>query len=382
MLNFTFYNPTKIIFGKKTIATLAELIPQNAKVMMIYGGGSIKKNGVYEQVKKALKDNLVEFGGIEPNPEYETCLKAVKLAKENNVDFLLAVGGGSVIDATKFIGAAFYFEGEAWDIITKQPHLTKALPIGCVLTLPATGSEMNRNSVISRRATGEKKAFREDISFPKFSILDPETTYSLPQEQTINGVVDSFVHVIEQYITYDVNTPLQDRQAEAVLATLIEEAPKVLNNPQDYDARANIMWCATSALNHSLACGTIGDWATHVIGHELTAKFGLDHAKALAVILPSLWRHQKTNKAKKLAQMGRRVFGINNEDDYKTASQTIEKTEEFFNFIGMPTKLSSYGISYEMCQDIPAIFTKRGIILGENQNLGAKEIDEILKSSI
>ncbi|MGD9638122.1 MAG: iron-containing alcohol dehydrogenase [Alphaproteobacteria bacterium] len=384
MLNFEFHNPTKIVFGKKTISKLPKLIPAGAKVMIVYGGGSIKKNGIYEQVTAALKDyDFIEFGGIEPNPEYETCLKAINLAKENNISFLLAVGGGSVIDATKFIASGFFFEdGEPWDIIAKASPLEKALPLGCVLTLPATGSEMNRNSVISRRAKNEKMAFRNDISFPKFSILDPEATFSLPETQTVNGIVDAFIHVVEQYITYDVNSPLQDRQAEAVLATLIEEAPKVINNPKDYDARANIMWCATTALNHSLACGNVGDWATHGIGHGLTITFGLDHGKALAVILPSLWRYQFECKKQKLAQMGRRVYGITSSDDEYTARETIRKTEEFFNSIGMPTKLKHYGITFEQCKHIPETFTEKKIFLGEKQNLGEKEIAEIIQGAI
>lgn len=236
MNNFDFHNPTRILFGKGEIAKLGQLIPTSTKILMLWGGGSIKSNGVHDQVTKALKDHqVVEFSGVEPNSRYETCMKAVEKIKSEKLEFVLSVGGGSVLDAAKFIGAAVCFEGEPWDILTKGAAVTKAMPLASVLTLPATGSEMNRNSVISRESTQEKKAFASPHVSPQFSILDPETTYTLPESQTINGIVDAYVHVIEQYLTYPVKAQIQDRWAEGVMLTLIEEGPKVIKNPNDYD---------------------------------------------------------------------------------------------------------------------------------------------------
>jgi NADP-dependent alcohol dehydrogenase len=338
-----------------------------------------KKNGVYNQVKEALSNKeVLEFSGVEPNPEYETCMKAVEIVKKEKVDFLLAVGGGSVIDATKFIAAAVKFEGEPWDILEKRPVLKDAMSFGTVLTLPATGSEMNQNSVVSRREKGLKKAFMDKAVFPKFSILDPEVTYSLPTKQTVNGIVDAMVHVIEQYITYDVNSPLIDRQAEAILSTLIEEAPKVLLNPKDYDARANIMWCATQALNHNLQSGTVGDWSVHAIGHELTAKFGIDHGQSLAIVLPSMWKHEFEGKKQKLAQYANRVWKLEGTQE-ELAQKAISKTVEFFNQIGMKTKLSDYGIKFEDCVSVGDVFAS--VKIGERQNISKKEVLEILQMS-
>ncbi len=293
MLNFTYHNPVKVVFGKGAIAELPKLIPAEAKVLMTYGGGSIKQNGVYEQVIHAMQGRpMLERGGIEPNPRYETCMKAVELAKAEGVDFLLAVGGGSVVDGTKFIAAAVpYRGGDPWDMLLDWGRVpANPLPLGCVLTLPATGSEMNGGAVISRESTGEKLFFVTPQTFPRFSILDPETTYSLPPRQVANGIVDAWVHTTEQYLTYPAEAPLQDRQAEAILLTLIEEGPKALADPQNYAVRANLMWCATQALNGLIGCGVPQDWATHMIGHELTALYGIDHAQSLALVLPGVLR--------------------------------------------------------------------------------------------
>lgn len=382
MLNFTFCNPVKIVFGKETISELETLIPIDKYVMMIYGGGSIKKNGVYEQVKKALRHHdMVEFAGIEPNPLYETCMKAVEICRRDKIDFILAVGGGSVLDASKFIAASVNFEGDPWNILVKGAEITSALPIGSVMTLPATGSEMNSNSVISRRSTEEKFPFSSPLVYPQFSILDPETTYSLPERQTVNGIVDAFVHVMEQYMTFDMDSPLQDRQAEAILLTLIEEAPKVKANPNDYNARANIMWCAAQALNGVISCGVAQDWATHMLGHELTALYGLDHARTLACVLPSLLRNRKNAKLGKLVQMGRRVFGINENDNEKTAEKTVCAIEDFFHSAGMKTKLSDYGInSGEAALKVSERFKKRSSVFGEREDITPEVSAEIIKN--
>ncbi len=346
MNNFTYCNPVKIVFGKGAIAGLPDLLPANATVLLIYGGGSIKRNGVYDQVAKALRGRTwKEFGGIEPNPLHETCLQAMAFARKEKAGFLLAVGGGSVLDATKYIAAGCEYGGDPWDILAKEAEVRSALPLGCVLTLPATGSEMNCTAVISKKATCEKRHFASPKVTPLFSILDPETTFSLPTRQTVNGIVDAFVHVTEQYVSSPCNAPLQDRQAEAILLTLMEEAPKVLAHPADYDGRANLMWAATNALNGLIGCGVPQDWTTHMVGHELTALYGIDHAQSLAVVLPPLWRRTKTERQAKLAQMARRIFGAARDlPDAAVADRAIDATERFFQSLGMRTKLADYGI--------------------------------------
>ncbi len=384
MNNFEFFCPTKVLFGKNTISELPKLIDKSHRILMIYGGGSIKKNGVYDQVKKALEGyQLFEFGGIEPNPKYETCMKAVEMIKQENIDFLLAVGGGSTLDGTKFIAAAAKYEGDnAYDaILVREEPVKDALPIADVITLPATGSEMNNGAVISRLATNEKLPFHSDLVFPRFSIIDPQVTFSLPQKQTINGIVDTFVHVMEQYCTYDVNTPLQDDWALGILRTLINEAPKVLAEPNDYEARANIFWCATCGLNYWISLGAVQDWATHMIGHELTAFYGIDHGQSLAIVLPRLLKNQKVSKSKKLAKLAREVFGVNETVDLKAADKAIDNIEEFFNSIGMKTKLSDYEIdSMDAAEKIKDRFNKRNTALGEKGNITAETAFEILKN--
>ncbi len=312
MLNFTYYNPTRIIFGKGTIPQVKALIPEKAKVMLTFGGGSIRHNGVYEQVMRSLEGHRVlEFGGIEPNPRYETCLRAVAQVKAEGVDFLLAAGGGSVIDGTKFIAAAAKYAGpEPWDLLRNWPLIRDALPLGTVLTLPGTGSEMNAGAVVSRESTTEKLYFVSEHTYPRFSILDPETTFTLPDRQFANGTVDAYVQVLEQYLTYDVNAPLQDRFSEGILLTLLAEAPKVKADPRNYNARANIMWCATNGLNGWIACGQPQDWASHMIGHELTALYGVDHGQSLAIVMPGVMHHQRGRKAEEAASIRRACVGL------------------------------------------------------------------------
>lgn len=380
MRNFTYHNPTKIVFGKGSIAKLAELVPQDQTILLTYGGGSIKRNGVYDQVMAALGERKVlSFGGIEPNPCYETLMQAVALARAEGAGFLLAVGGGSVLDGTKFIAAAVKYEGaDPWDILATHAPISGALPLASVLTLPATGSEMNSGAVISRASTREKFAFGSRYTFPVFSILDPETTFSLPDRQVANGIVDAFIHVSEQYMTYDVNAPLQARQAEAVFMTLIEQAPLVQAGPHSYEVRANLMWCATQALNGVISCGVPEDWATHEIGHELTALFGLDHGQTLAIVHPALWRHELSHKLARLAQFGRRVWGIQGLSDAQTAEQAIAQTEAFFQSVGVPTRLSQYGIALADCAPIVERFRRRGTKLGEHGSIDAEAVGEIL----
>jgi len=380
MYNFTFYNPVKILFGKGQIANIAGEIPTSAKILVTYGGGSIKRNGVYDQVVKALAGhNFMEFGGIEPNPRYETLMQAVELVRRERVDFLLAVGGGSVLDGTKFIAAAVNFLGDPWDILAKKAPVTSALPMGTVLTLPATGSEMNTNAVVTKWATKEKLYFSSPLVFPKFSVLDPETTYSLPPRQIGNGIVDAFTHVAEQYLTFPANSPLQDRMAEAILATLIEEGPKTVQNPTDYDARANVMWCTTMALNGLIGVGVPQDWATHMIGHELTALHNLDHAQTLAVVLPSLLTWQKQQKREKLLQYSDRIWHITDGTAEERIDQAIAKTRDFFEAVGVPTRLSAYGVDTSTIPTIVQRLDQRGMFpLGERRDITGDSVEQIL----
>ncbi len=381
MLNFTYYNPVKIVFGKGTVAELPKLIPAGNKVMMIYGGGSIKQNGVYDQVVKALSGRtLAEFGGIEPNPRYESCQKCIEAVKKQGAEFLLAVGGGSTLDATKFIAAAFHYKGDdPWDFMHDATLIpAHALPLGCVLTLPATGSEMNGFSVISRDSTQEKLAFSSPTVFPKFSILDPTTTYSLPPRQTANGIVDAFVHVLEQYTTFDAGSPLQDRQAEAILLTLVEEGPKVLAKPKSYSARSNVMWCAASALNGMIGCGVPQDWLTHMIGHEITALYGLDHAQTLALIYPGVARHYRERKKQKLLQYAQRVWGLAQNDEDDRIDAAIEKTDAFFRSLGVGTRLADYNIPAEAGKLVADRFARRDRPLGERGDVKPADVEAIV----
>jgi len=378
MQNFTYKNPTEILFGKGMISGIAERIPKEKGVLFLYGGGSIRKNGVYEQVRVALKGHrFTEFSGIEPNPLYETCLRAVEIVKKEKIGFILAVGGGSVLDAAKFIAAAACFQqSDAWAILREHgANVKDALPIGTVLTLPATGSEANGNAVISRKATQEKLPFYSPRVFPQFSVLDPETTFSLPLKQVRNGIVDAFVHVMEQYMTYPVQAPLQDRMAESVLQTLIEVAPVTLKKPKDYAARATFMWSATMALNTLIGCGVPQDWSSHMIAHELTAFYGLDHAETLAIVLPGVWQYKLTAKKKKLEQYGKRIWGV------KTAKEAILKTEAFFHSLKMPTRFGDYQIAVnEAAGKVRERFSERDSVFGEHKDITPDAAAKILAS--
>lgn len=347
MLNFDFYNPTQIVFGKDRIADLAKLVPATAKVLILVGGASAEKTGTLAEVRQALGARQHEtFSGIEPNPSFDTAMKAVQQVRGGGFDFLLAVGGGSVIDAAKFIAAAVPFEGDAWDILLKGGrNIKSALPFGAVLTLPATGSEMNNGSVITRRDIGAKLPFRSPHLFPRFSVLDPTKTYTLPPQQLANGVVDAFVHTVEQYLTYPVNAPLQDRFAESLLQTLVDIGPRLLAAAEpDYDDRASLMWAATLALNGLIGAGVPQDWATHMIGHELTALHNIDHARTLAIVLPAMLNERRVQKRAKLLQYGERVWGIRSGSDDERITAAIDQTRDFFERMGIPTRLSAYGL--------------------------------------
>ncbi|MDP2890617.1 MAG: iron-containing alcohol dehydrogenase [Bacteroidota bacterium] len=384
MYNFEYQNPVKIIFGKGEIQKVGENIPVGSKILLTYGGGSIFKNGVYKQIKDSIQGfEVVEFGGIEPNPHYETLMKAVEMIKKENITFLLSVGGGSVLDGTKFIAAAAFFtQGDPWQILSKQAKVENALPIGAVLTLPATGSEMNGNSVVTRIETTEKLSFASQKVMPLFSILDPEVIFSLPDKQVANGIVDAFVHVIEQYLTFPVNSPIQDRFAESILNTLVEEGPKVLANRTDYEAAANFMWSATMALNGLIGVGVPQDWASHMIGHELTAYHGIDHARTLAIVLPGVMHIKRELKKEKLLQLGERVWSIKDGNTEERIDKTIQKTIDFFESVGLPTRLPDYGISTDTIDKICDRFKKRRFKIGEKADIGPDAIRLILKDRL
>ena len=383
MYNFQYANPTRICFGEGQIATLPELVPAGSRLLVLYGGGSIKQNGVYEQLTQALAGReWLEFPGIGANPQYDQLMEAVALVKRERIDFLLAVGGGSVVDGTKFVAAAACFEGEdPWDILLDKAPIKAALPLGCVLTLPATGSESNPAAVVSR---GEAKlSFYNPLVLPRFAVLDPTTTYSLPPRQVGNGVVDAFVHILEQYLTFPVGGEVQDRLAEGLLQVLVDNGPKALVDPTHYQVRANLMWAASLALNGLIGRGVPQDWSTHAIGHQLTALHGLDHAQSLAVVLPSLLREQAAQKQEKLAQFAERVWHSSREDKALRIEEAIIRTEQFFQQMGVGTRLADYGLT-ESC--IPAICSnlKRfGLTaLGEQQDIDPDKVARILSHAL
>lgn len=385
MLNFTYYNPTRIVFGAGSIARLGALLPADARILILYGGGSAERNGTLAEVEAALGTRTVQrFGGIEPNPSYETLMKAVELVRREKLDFLLAVGGGSVIDGSKFVAAAVDYDGEPWHILeTYGKHITRAVPLGCVLTLPATGSEANCAGVVTRKSIKAKLGFGSTHVYPRFAVLDPEKTYSLPPRQIGNGVVDAFVHVMEQYVTYPVHAAVQDRYAESLLQTLIEVGPQALATPQDYDVRANLMWSATQALHGLIGAGVPQDWATHKIGHELTALHGLDHAQTLAIVLPNLLHLRRDVKHDKLLQYASRVWKIDTGTAEARIDAAIAHTRAFFESLGVKTRLSDYGIGAEAIDDIVAQLEAHGMnAIGEDKGIDLEFSRRILHACI
>lgn len=385
MKNFNFHNPTRILFGKGSIAELKDQVPADAKVLILYGGGSAERTGVLDQVREALAGRaILEFGGIEPNPRYATTLKAVEMIRENAVTFLLAVGGGSVIDATKFIAAAVKYDGDAWDILTSRGSvITQAVPFGSVLTLPATGSEMNSGGVITNPEKEAKLPFSSVHCYPVFSVLDPEVTYTLPPRQIANGVVDAFVHTTEQYLTYPVAAPVQDGFAETLLRTLIELGPKALETPEDYDIRSNLMWTATMALNGLIGAGVPQDWATHMIGHEITALNDTDHARTLAVVLPALLNDQREVKREKLLQYASNVWNIREGSNDERIDAVIEATRGFFEQMGIKTRLGDYDVDAGGINHIVSALKEHGMTsLGEHKAIGPDDARRILEAAL
>jgi NADP-dependent alcohol dehydrogenase len=385
MLNFSFQNTTQILFGEGQIASLKKHIPSDAKILITYGGGSIKSNGVYDQVAAALSEHtFFEFSGIEPNPSYDTLMKAQDIIKENNIDFILAVGGGSVVDGSKFIAAAALFEGDdAWDIVSKQARIKKALPLACVLTLPATGSESNTGAVVTR--DGNKLPFASPLVRPIFAVLDPAVTLSLSDRQISNGVVDAFVHTMEQYLTYSVNAKVQDRFAEGLLLTLVEEGPKALApaTSKDLEIRGNIMWAATMALNGLIGAGVPQDWATHMIGHELTGTHGIDHARTLAIVLPAVMKVCKDAKREKLLQYAERIWNVTEGDEDSRINRAIELTEQFFETMQVPTRLSHVDLGEADIDVLIEKLTNHGMVkLGEHRAVTPDVSREILMTAL
>lgn len=396
MLNFDFYNPTRIIFGQGRMAELSQHIPANARVLIVVGGASAEKNGTLAQVRSALGTRAhATFGGIEPNPSYETCLRAVQQIQSEGWDFLLAVGGGSVIDAVKFIAAAVYAEGDPWDILlTHGRRIVRALPYGVVLTLPATGSEMNDGAVITHRALGAKLVFSNAHCFPRFALLDPTQTYTLPPRQLANGVVDAFVHITEQYLTYPAGGIVQDHLAEGLLQTLIQIGPRMVGvSAQEqadaapvYEDRANLMWTASLALNGLLGAGVPQDWATHYIGHELTALYGIDHARTLALVLPALLHECRAHKSAKLLQYAQRVWGLSAHtagSEQECITQAIERTRDFFESLAVPTRLSAYGLGESAVQAVVANLQAHHLTkLGETRDITPDVVQRILRAAL
>jgi NADP-dependent alcohol dehydrogenase len=384
MENFTFHNPTRLHFGKGQIAQLAKEIPADARVLLLAGGGSIKANGVHAQVRSALGARTVhEFWGVDANPDYDTLMQAVELARREKLDWVLAVGGGSVLDGAKFVAAAVPFAGDPWSFVQKRgAGIDSALALGAVLTLPATGSEANCFSVISRRALKEKLAFGHPSVFPRFSILDPETTFSLPPRQVANGIGDAFCHVIEQYLTYPADAAIQDRFAESILRVLIEEGPKTLANPTDYAARANFFWAATWALNGAIGAGVPQDWATHVIGHELTALHGIDHACTLAIVLPNLLQAQRDAKRAKLLQYAARVWDLRDGPEDARLDAAIAKTRAFYESLGIKTRLADYQVPAATAAEVAARLEKRGMKqFGDRNGMTPALAEQILRAA-
>ncbi len=384
MENFTYFNPTRIHFGRGQIAAIDGELPPKSRVLLLAGGGSIRSNGVHDQVRRALGSRTVlEFFGVEANPDYDTLMKAVVLARAEKIDWILAAGGGSVLDGAKFVAAAVPYAGDPWEILqTRGSKLQTALPIGTVLTLPGTGSEANGASVISRRSIKQKLAFIHPLAFPRFSILDPETTFTLPERQISNGIADAFTHVIEQYLTYPARAAIQDRFAESVMHVLIDEGPGSARNPTDYDARANVVWAATWALNGAIGAGVPQDWASHTIGHELTALHGIDHARTLAVVIPSLLNVQRASKGAKLVQYAERVWGVASGSEAARIDAAIEKTRDFYESLGLRTRLRDYSVDAGTASEVAGRLKARGLLeIGERGDITPEVVEKILRQA-
>ena len=383
MISFALCNPTDIRFGKGQIAALNDLVPPDARVLLLYGGGSILRNGIDAQVRSALAGRQVlAFGGVEPNPVYETLQRAAEQARAADVDFVVGVGGGSVVDAAKFLAAMIASgDSDPWDRFVAEEFPAEAIPVGAVLTLAATGSESNAVSVISSRSRGLKLPFRNDRARPRFAILDPSTLASLSVKQLQNGVVDAFTHVLEQYMTRPVNAPIQYGYSETLMRVLAEWGPRLLESgpgPEGDDARENIMWAANQALNGLIAAGVPEDWSTHMIGHAITAVYGIDHARTLSAVMPALMRHEIGRKQSMLARLGRLVWHIHEPDDAVAAAKAIDATERFFQRMGCPISPADFDVEFEIDPVIAHLEKAGHTKLGESGVIDSTAIREIL----
>lgn len=387
MQNFTFWNPTKLIFGKGQLEQLKTEVPQYGnKVLLVYGGGSIKRSGLYDRVIQLLNEinvEVFELAGVEPNPRLSTVHKGVQICRTEGIDFLLAVGGGSVIDCTKAIAAGTKYEGETWDLMTRKAVATEALPFGTVLTLAATGSEMNAGSVITNWETNEKYGWGSPVTFPKFSILDPENTFTVPRDQTIYGIVDMMSHVFEHYFHLEENTLLQDRMCESLITTVMETAPKLLEDLENYEYRATILYNGTMALNGMLSMGYRGDWATHNIEHAVSAVYDIPHGGGLAILFPNWMKHNLKVKPERFKQLAVRVFGVNPEGktDEEAGLEGIEKLREFWNSIGAPSRLADYDIDDSKIE----VMADKAMVYGEFGNfkkLNREDVISIYRASL
>ncbi|MEH7273449.1 iron-containing alcohol dehydrogenase [Neobacillus vireti] len=380
MQNFTFWNPTKLIFGKDQLDQLKNEIPRyGKKVLVVYGGGSIKRSGLYDKVIHLLNEigaKVYELPGVEPNPRITTARKGVEICKNEGIDLLLAVGGGSVIDCTKLIAAGAKYDGDAWDLVIKKAGVKDALPFGTVLTLAATGSEMNSGSVITNWETNEKYGWGSPFTFPKFSILDPVHTFSVPRDQTIYGIVDMMSHVLEHYFHLDENTLFQDRMCESLLITVMETAPKLLENLESYEHRATILYSGTMALNGILNMGYRGDWATHNLEHAVSAVYDIPHGGGLAILFPHWMKHNLKVKPERFKQLAVRVFGVDPEG--KSAEEAglegIAKLREYWNRIGAPSRLADYDIDDSKIE----LMADKAMIYGEFGNFTKLNREDVL----
>lgn len=387
MQNFTYYNPTKLFFGKDQLEQLRAEIPNcGRRVLLVYGGGSVKRSGLYDRVMKELEQigaEVRELSGVEPNPRITTARKGIEICKKEEIDFILAVGGGSVIDCSKLIAAGAKYDGDAWDIVTKKAVAVTALPIGVILTLAATGSEMNTNSVITNWETNEKYGWSSAAVYPKFSILDPFNTYTVPKDQTVNGMVDMMVHVLESYFHHEENTLLQDRMLEGLLLTVIETAPKLINDLENYELRATILYNGTMALNGMLSMGFRGDWATHNLEHAVSAVYDIPHGGGLAILFPNWMKHNLKVKPARFKQFAVRVFGVNPEE--KSAEEAglegIEKLRKFWDSIGAPSRLADYNIDDTQLELMADKAMVNGEFGGFNQ-LNKEDCLSILRASL
>ncbi|MCO5091684.1 iron-containing alcohol dehydrogenase [Bosea sp. (in: a-proteobacteria)] len=381
MLGFRFHNPTVVHFGQGSIARLAEAVPPEARVLLLFGGGSIKRNGVHAEVRAALEGrHVVEFGGIEPNPVYETIMRAAALARSERVDLILAVGGGSVADAGKFLAAVTPLDPalDPWDHWIENGPPAQVLPVGVVLTLPATGSESNPVSVISHRARGLKLPFASEATRPQFAVLDPSTMASLDRRQRENGVVDAFTHVVEQYLTYDVTAPVQHGFSETLMRVLIEWGPKLVSENSD-EARATVMWAANQALNGLIGAGVPQDWSTHMIGHAMTAAYGVDHARTLTAVMPSLLRFKRAEKRGMLLRYARKVWDIAEPDADAAIEDAIARTEAFFRQMGCPARLAELApVAVDPELIVRHLAEVGQTALGERNDIGLDEARRIL----